>query len=86
MVVTTPLCGGLGPPWRAAWLFHEACDIQGLPAGGVLSPLLWCSMVDDLLGRLSGNGVFIQGYADHICLLAVGKFLNTVSDSCSGPF
>jgi len=30
----------------------------------VLSPLLWCLVVDDLLVRLSGNGVFIQGYAD----------------------
>ena len=36
-------------------------------------------MVDDLLARLGGNGVFIQGYADDVCLLAVGKFPNTVS-------
>ena len=36
-------------------------------------------MVDDLLARLSGSGVFIQGYADDICLLAVGKFPNMVS-------
>jgi len=44
-----------------------------------LSPLLWCLVVDDLLARLSGSGVFIQGCADCICLLAVGKFPNTVS-------
>jgi hypothetical protein len=43
----------------------------------VLSPLLGC-LVNDLLARLSG-GVYAQGYADDICLLAVGKFLNTVS-------
>jgi len=49
------------------------------PQGGVLSPLLWCLVVNDLLTRLSGGGVYIQGYADDICLLAVGKFPNTVS-------
>jgi hypothetical protein len=52
---------------------------RGCPQGGVLSPLLWCLVVNDLLTRLSGSGVFIQGYADDICLLAVGKFPNTVS-------
>jgi hypothetical protein len=44
----------------------------------VLSPLLWCLVVDDLLAGLSGS-VYAQGYADDICLLAVGKFPNTVS-------
>ena len=51
---------------------------RGCPQVGVLSPLLWCLVVDDLLARLSG-GVFIQGYAGDICFLAVGKFPNTVS-------
>jgi hypothetical protein len=45
----------------------------------VLSPLLLCLVLNDLLTRLSGGGVFIQGYADDICLLAVGKFPNTLS-------
>jgi hypothetical protein len=36
-------------------------------------------VVNDLITRLSGSGVFIQGHADDICLLTVGKFLNTVS-------
>jgi hypothetical protein len=52
---------------------------RGCPQGGVLSPLLCCLVVNDLITRLSGSGVFIQGYADDICLLAVGKFPNTVS-------
>jgi hypothetical protein len=52
---------------------------RGCPQGGVLSPLLWCLVVNDLLTRLSGSGVFIQGYTDDVCLLAVGKFPNTVS-------
>lgn len=52
---------------------------RGCPQGGVLSPLLWCLVVDDLLARLSGNGVFIQGYKDDIHLLAMDKFPNTLS-------
>jgi hypothetical protein len=35
---------------------------RGCPQGGVLSPLLWCLVLNDLLTRLSGGGVFIQGY------------------------
>jgi hypothetical protein len=52
---------------------------RGCPQGGVLSPLLWCLVVDDLIARLSMGGVYCQGYADDICLLAVGKFPNMVS-------
>jgi len=52
---------------------------KACPQGGVLSPLLWCLVGKDLSTRLSGGGVFVQGYADEICLLAVGKFPNTVS-------
>jgi hypothetical protein len=52
---------------------------RGCPQGGVLSLLLWCLVVDDLLARLSGNGVSMPGYADDIRLLAVGKFPNTGS-------
>jgi hypothetical protein len=29
------------------------------PQGSVLSPLLWCLMVDDLIARLSGSGMYI---------------------------
>jgi hypothetical protein len=52
---------------------------RGCPQGGVLSPILWCLVVNYLIIRLSGSGVFIQGCADDIFLLAVGKFPNTVS-------
>ena len=30
----------------------------------MLSPFLWCLVVNDLITRLSGSGVFIEGYAD----------------------
>jgi hypothetical protein len=35
-------------------------------------------VVDELLTRLN-EGIYAQGYVDDICLLAVGKFPNTVS-------
>ena len=47
---------------------------RGCPQGAVLSPLLWCLIVNELLARLNEGGVYTQGYADDICLLAVGKF------------
>jgi len=47
------------------------------PQGGVLSPLLWCLVVNELLARLNEGGVYSQGYVDNICLLVVGKFPNT---------
>jgi len=52
---------------------------RGCPQGGVLSPLLWCLVVSELLARLNEGGVYSQGYVNDICLLAVGKFPNTVS-------
>jgi hypothetical protein len=51
---------------------------SGCPQGGVLSPLLWC-LIDDLITRLNGGGIYTHGYADDTCLPAVGKFPNTVS-------
>jgi hypothetical protein len=37
---------------------------RGCPQGGVLSPLLWCLVVDELMASLSEGGVYAQGYAD----------------------
>jgi len=34
------------------------------PQGGVLSPLLWCLVVDKLLSRLNGGGVCTQVYVE----------------------
>jgi len=52
---------------------------RGCPQRSVLLPLLGCLVVDDLLARPCGGGFFIQGYADDIYRLGVGKFPNTVS-------
>ena len=30
----------------------------------MLSLLLWCFVVDDIIVRLSGDGIYIQSYAD----------------------
>lgn len=53
---------------------------RGCPRGEgeVLSSLLRCFVVGELIARLSGCGMYIQGYADDICLM-VGKFPNMVS-------
>jgi hypothetical protein len=42
----------------------------------VLLLLLWCLVVYVLIAWLTGGGIHIQGYADDICLLVVGRFLN----------
>ena len=46
---------------------------RGCSQVGVLLPLLWCLVVDGLIARLIGVA------EDDVCLLAVGKFPNTVS-------
>ena len=33
---------------------------RGCPQGGVLSPLLWCFVVDDLIARLNEGGIYTQ--------------------------
>lgn len=52
----------------------------GCPQGGVLSPLLWNLVVDELLMKLNGEGYYTQGYADDIVVLIRGKFPSVVTD------
>jgi hypothetical protein len=59
--------------------FVRVAVSRSCPQAGLLSPLLWCLFVDDLIARLNMRGVNTQCYADDICLLAVGKFPNRVS-------
>jgi hypothetical protein len=52
----------------------------GCLQGGVLSPLLWSLVVDDLLWGLNNNGYYTVGYADDIAILINGEFPQTVSE------
>ena len=45
---------------------------RGCPQGGVLSPLLWTLVVDELLRGLGEEGVIVQGYADDIVIAVRG--------------
>jgi len=57
---------------------------RGCPQGGVLSPLLWCLVLDGLLRDLNGSGVYAQGYADDLAIVVNGKFSSTVSGLMQG--
>lgn len=57
---------------------------RGCPQGGVLSPLLWSLVVDELLGILTGGGLHCIGYADDIVIIAKGKFEETLCDLIQG--
>ena len=48
---------------------------QGCPQGGVLSPLLWCFVVDSLLVEMQELGFHVQAYADDVCALTSDKSL-----------
>ena len=61
----------------------EGSVARDCPKGGVLSPLLWSLVVDELIGGLDRNGYYTQGYADDIALLILGKLPNTVSELLS---
>jgi len=60
-------------------LFMRVTVSKGCLQEGILSLLLWCLFIDDLMARLNMGCVNTQSYADDICLLAGGKFPNTVS-------
>lgn len=53
---------------------------RGCPQGGVLSPLLWSLVVDELLNILNNQGLTALGYADDIVLITKGKYENTMCD------
>ena len=53
---------------------------RGCPQGGVLSPLLWCLVVDNLLDVLNSSGTFSQGYSDDGVILIRGFCLGTLCD------
>ena len=53
---------------------------KGCPQGGILSPILWCIVVDSLIRRLNEEGIFAQGYSDDLTILIRGKFESTLGE------
>lgn len=53
---------------------------RGCPQGGVLSPLIWSLVVDELLTNLTNRDITCQGYADDIVIMTKGKFESTLCD------
>jgi len=58
----------------------QMSTIRRSPKGGVLSPLMWSLVLDELPGILTGNGVTCLGYADDIVIMAKGKFEASLCD------
>ncbi|GJQ85546.1 hypothetical protein Trydic_g10845 [Trypoxylus dichotomus] len=70
---------------RTAYVSMNLCNIRATvvavcPQRGVLSPLLWCLLVDDLLSDLRRAGFYAQGYADDITIMVGGGFERVVSE------
>jgi len=59
---------------------YTVSTTRGWPQGGVLSPLLWSLLVDELLDRLTRRGILCQGYADDIAIIARGKYMRKHCD------
>lgn len=53
---------------------------RGCPQGGILSPILWCMVIDSLLVKLNDSGIFTQGYSDDVSSLVCGDFISTIGD------
>lgn len=51
-----------------------------LPAGGVLTQFLRSMVVDNLLAGVNCHGIYTQGYADNVCIIGDGSFLDTVTE------
>jgi len=51
---------------------------RGTPQGGVLSPLLWVVVVNQLLSLLEKAGTKVVAYADDVVILLQGKFPQTL--------
>jgi ribonuclease HI len=53
---------------------------RGCPQGGVLSPLMWCLVMDRLLAMLRERGYEAIGYADDLTVVIRGIHGPTISD------
>ena len=53
---------------------------RGCPQGGVLSPLLWNLVANELIVLLNKKGFRTIGFADDVFISITGKFLDTLSN------
>ena len=53
---------------------------SGCPQGGVISPILWNLVVNELLEILISTGIWAQGYADDIVVCTIGREIQTASE------
>ncbi|XP_067636617.1 gastrula zinc finger protein XlCGF17.1-like isoform X1 [Eurosta solidaginis] len=63
------------------WGLYEATKSvdRGAPQGGVLSPLLWTLVINQLLRRFDERPVQLKAYADDVATVISGKCLPTIS-------
>jgi hypothetical protein len=59
----------------------EGSVAKGCLQGGILSPLLWSLVLDELIGGCNKNGCSTLGYADDIAILISRKYFQTPSQS-----
>ena len=60
---------------------HSRRLAKGTPQGGVLSPVCWNVIFDDLLSRVDSGPVRAVAYADDLCLLVTGIDPPTLVDA-----
>lgn len=53
---------------------------KGYPQGGVLSPLLWATLVTDLIITSSKKGFQCLGYADDTSIFIRSRFAGVISE------
>ena len=53
---------------------------KGCPQGGVLPPLVWCLVINELIKKLNDNNFQTEGFSDDLATLLKGKFLNTLCE------
>lgn len=56
---------------------------RGTPQGGVISPLLWLIVVNEILLELDRNGIKAVAYADDVVILVSGLFPDVISNIMS---
>lgn len=53
---------------------------RGCSQGGILSPILWCMVIDSLLCSLNEAGMYTQGYSHDVFTLICRDYERTVGD------